>query len=543
MKKLKTALRLTALVKPLFFVMLLAIVLGVIGNLAAISITVVGTWMLFIDQGLLKSFAIALVFIAVLRGVLHYAEQDCNHYIAFRLLAIIRDKVFGALRALAPAKLEGKDKGNLISLLTSDIEQLEVFYAHTLSPIAIAFIVSLIMTLYIASFSLIAALIAAIAYITIGVLIPLIVGRKASSAATSFRSDLGALSSVVLESLRGLRETIQYEDGSSRLALIDKHTASLSSSESKVKKEGGKTAALNTCLIIFFSLAVLTIQAVLYIKGEVSFLAVIIPFVSLLSSFGPVVALANLGSGLQGTLSSGERVLAILDEKSKTPDIVDGKDITFNGCESKDLSFAYDKEMILKNFSLKVEKGSVVGIIGKSGSGKSTFLRLLMRFYDRNSGELNISNVDIKEINTHSLRENESLVTQESMLFHDSIKKNLLIAKSDATDEEIVNACKMASIHDFIVSLPHGYDTLVGELGDTLSGGEKQRLSLARAFLHNAPLILLDEPTSNLDSLNEAVILRSLKSVKGKTIILVSHRESTMRIASKIVKMASGRES
>ena len=543
MKKLRTALRLTSLVKPLFFVMLLAIVLGVIGNLAAISITVVGTWMLFIDHSLLKAFAITLVCIAILRGVLHYAEQDCNHYIAFRLLAIIRDKVFGSLRALAPAKLEGKDKGNLISLLTSDIEQLEVFYAHTLSPIAIAFIVSLIMTLYIASFSLIVALIAAVAYITIGLLIPVIVGRKASSAASSFRSDLGALSSVVLESLRGLRETIQYEDGSNRLSLIDKHTASLSASESKVKKEGGKTVALTTFLIIFFSLTVLTIQALLYIKGEVSFTAVIIPFVSLLSSFGPVVALANLGSNLQGTLSSGERVLAILDEKSKTPDIVDGKDINFNGCECKNLSFAYDKELILKNFSLKVEKGSVVGIIGKSGSGKSTFLRLLMRFYDRNSGELNISNVDIKEINTHSLRENESLVTQESMLFHDSIKKNLLIAKSDATDEEIMNACKMASIHEFILSLPQGYDTLVGELGDTLSGGEKQRLSLARAFLHNAPLILLDEPTSNLDSLNEAVILRSLKSVKGKTIILVSHRESTMRIASKIITMDNGRES
>ena len=539
--------RLACLVKPLAGFMVLAVVMGLAGHLCASFITVFGGYavlgLLGIDTPLsLKCiFACVLVF-AVLRAGLRYAEQSCNHFIAFKLLALIRDKVFLALRKLCPAKLEGRDKGDLISVITSDIELLEVFYAHTISPAAIAFLYTVVMCLFIGAFHPALGILALLAYLAVGIAIPAVTsklsggGRTEASAAAEFRAGSGALSGFVLDSLRGLSEIIQYGRGRERLMQMNERTEALSEIEQRMKRAAGRNMAVTNTAILISDLCMLFVSVMLYQKAEVDFDGVLVPVIALFSSFGPTVALANLGSTLQNTFAAGSRVLDILDE---TPAVEEtgrekktGRKTAFEGAAAKNVSFSYGAENILDGVSLEIQEGKITGIVGKSGSGKSTLLKLFMRFWDAENGRVEISGRNIAEINTADLRDMESFMTQETHLFRDSIRSNLRIAKPDATDAEMEAACRKASIHDFIMGLPQGYDTPVGELGDTLSGGERQRLGLARAFLHDAPFLLLDEPTSNLDSLNEAVILKSLREGQdGKTVLLVSHRQSTMRIA------------
>jgi len=527
--------------------MVLAVVMGLAGHLCASFITVFGGYavlgLLGIDTPLsLKCiFACVLVF-AVLRAGLRYAEQSCNHFIAFKLLALIRDKVFLALRKLCPAKLEGRDKGDLISVITSDIELLEVFYAHTISPAAIAFLYTVVMCLFIGAFHPALGILALLAYLAVGIAIPAVTsklsggGRTEASAAAEFRAGSGALSGFVLDSLRGLSEIIQYGRGRERLMQMNERTEALSEIEQRMKRAAGRNMAVTNTAILISDLCMLFVSAMLYQKAEADFDGVLVPVIALFSSFGPTVALANLGSTLQNTFAAGSRVLDILDE---TPAVEEtgrekntGRKTAFEGAAAKNVSFSYGAENILDGVSLEIQEGKITGIVGKSGSGKSTLLKLFMRFWDAENGRVEISGRNIAEINTADLRDMESFMTQETHLFRDSIRSNLRIAKPDATDAEMEAACRKASIHGFIMGLPQGYDTPVGELGDTLSGGERQRLGLARAFLHDAPFLLLDEPTSNLDSLNEAVILKSLREGQdGKTVLLVSHRQSTMRIA------------
>ncbi len=543
--------RLIGLVKPLLGFMVLAVTMGVIGHLCASFITIFGAFsiakLLNIDIPLtLGAMFILIGIFAVVRGVLRYAEQACNHYIAFKLLALIRDKVFAALRKLCPAKLDGRDKGNLISVITSDIELLEVFYAHTISPVIIAVIFSAVMTVFIASFNVWLAVIALAAYFTVGAVIPVMTSKLSRDDGIKFRTKSGELSSFVLDSLRGLFETLQFSQGEKRLGQINERMDSLSKDEYRLKLTEGSNRAVTNTVILVFDVLMLFAAATLYQLGAVGFIGVLIPTIALMSSFGPVVALANLGSTLQNTFAAGNRVLDILEETPAVEEVdkKDKADIAFDGARVDNVTFSYGGEKILDNVSLKIPRGSVVGISGRSGSGKSTLLKLIMRFWDVQSGEVKISDVNVANINTSNLRDMQSFVTQQTHLFHDSIKNNLLIAKADADDGEIQSACKKASVHDFIMSLPNGYDTNVGELGDTLSGGERQRLGLARAFLHNAPLMLLDEPTSNLDSLNEAVILKALKKERqSKTVVLVSHRKSTMRIVDRVYSVENGRMS
>lgn len=541
--------RLSALVKPLAGFMVLAIIMGVIGNLCAAFITVLGGYAILdalnisTEISMLTAFILAGIF-ALLRGILRYAEQSSNHYIAFKLLALIRDRVFVALRRLCPAKLEGKDKGNLISIITSDIELLEVFYAHTISPIAIAIIFCIIMVVFISMYSIVLGMIALAAYVTVGVIIPIAVSKISGNNGEKFRKKSGELSTFVLDSLHGISELIQFGSGKKRCDEMFEKTEDLLKTEKSMKQKTGTNMAVTNTVIFAFDIILLITAAFLYQSGMVGFDGVIIPVIALMSSFGPVVALANLGSTLQNTFAAGNRVLNILDESPVVEEITGKKDVAFTGAKAENVTFAYGDEIILNDVSVDIKENSVVGIIGKSGSGKSTLLKLLMRFWQVQKGNIKISNTSIENINTSNLRNIESYVTQDTHLFHDSIKNNLKIAKLDATDDEIISACKKASVHDFIMSLPNGYDTMVGELGDTLSGGEKQRLGLARAFLHNAPLMLLDEPTSNLDSLNEAVILKSLNEERdNKTVVLVSHRESTMKIADTVYCVENGRTS
>lgn len=534
--------RLIGLVRPMLGFMLLAIVMGLLGNLCATFITVFGGYAILYVLHPEWSMPLGWVFAAVLlfalvRGFLRYAEQSCNHFIAFKLLALIRDKVFGALRRLCPAKLEGKDKGDLISVITSDIELLEVFYAHTISPICIAFLFCLIMVLFIGRIHAALGVLALSAYAVVGIVIPLVTSKRSGDDGIQFRSSAGKLSAFVLDSLRGLPETVQYGQGRKRLAEMDAQTDALSQTEAHMKRTAGKnTAAVNTTILLF-DLAMLFLSAKL-----AGFEGCLIATLAMMSSFGPVVSLAALGATLQNTFAAGNRVLDILDESPVAPDVTGKANVEFHGAAAENVSFSYGGEQILEDLSLSIPEGKVIGITGRSGSGKSTLLKLFMRFWPVTEGKVTVSGKSVDEINTENLRDMESFVTQQTHLFHDSIRKNLCIAKLDATEEEIIAACKKASVHDFIMGLPKGYDTEVGELGDTLSGGERQRLGLARAFLHNAPFLLLDEPTSNLDSLNEAVILKALQTeCQDKTVILVSHRKSTMGIADTVYSVERGR--
>ena len=556
--------QLIGLVKPLLPIMILAIILGTAGYLCAIFLTItagfgvmrilleplqetMGISLTPANAGIflgaeLRTLFISLIVMAVLRGILHYGEQYCNHFIAFKLLAIIRHKVFAALRKLCPAKLEGRDKGNLISVITTDIELLEVFYAHTISPIAIAMLTSLIMVLFIGRFSAAGAVLALAGYLTVGAAIPLYYGRRGAQKGMEYRTEFGNLNSFVLDSLRGLDETIQYGQGQKRRKEMAERSDGLGNLQKRLNRlEAGQRSATNLAILIF-SFAMLFLLIAQKQAGTVSLTGLLVGTIAMMGSFGPVTALANLSNNLNQTLASGERVLSILEESPQVEEVTGEEDLSFTGAGAHHVDFAYEEEQILKDYSIRIPEGRIVGIHGASGSGKSTLLKLLMRFWDVQGGQVRISDRDIRNINTENLREMESYVTQETCLFHDSIANNIAVGKPGASREEIMEAAKKASIHDFIMTLPERYDTEVGELGDTLSGGEKQRIGIARAFLHDAPFVLLDEPTSNLDSLNEGMILKSLKEGGGdKTVLLVSHRKSTMNVADVVYEMDNGR--
>ena len=581
---------LIGLVKPLIHIMLAAIILGTLGYLCAIFLTILAgqvivhglltgvagmtapvdnMWLVFTP---VKTIITVMIVIAVLRGILHYMEQYCNHFIAFKLLAIIRHKVFAALRKLCPAKLEGRDKGNLISIITTDIELLEVFYAHTISPIAIATLTSIIMVIFIGRYHWLAGVLALAAYLIVGVVIPMWNGRRGSQKGMEFRTNFGELNSFVLDSLRGLDETIQYGQGEKRKEQMSERSKNLAGMQESLSKMEGSQRSFTNMVILLASFGMLALTIRLYDNGAMGFEGILTCTIAMMGSFGPVVALSSLSNNLNQTLASGERVLSLLEEtplveeipgdvetakisdteifKDETEEHSNNQDVdsearvdyAFAGAEAENVTFAYDNEVILDNYSLKLEPGKITGIHGASGSGKSTLLKLLMRFWDVQSGNVSVDSADVRRIPTKHLRDMESYVTQETHLFHASIANNIAIAKPGATREEIMEAAKKASIHDFIMTLPKGYDTEVGELGDTLSGGEKQRIGIARAFLHDSPLILLDEPTSNLDSLNEGIILKSLKeSALKKTVVLVSHRVSTMNVADVVYEMENGR--
>lgn len=541
--------KLIGMVRPLLGYMLLAITLGLIGHLLASFITIFAGYAALKVWGfpIAHSFAfffVCMVVFAIARGFARYTEQSCNHYIAFKLLALIRAKAFAALRRLCPAKLEGRDKGDLISVITSDIELLEVFYAHTISPIAIATIYSVILSLFIGHIHWGLGLLALAAYVTVGVIVPVIASKTSGNLGLAFRNQSGSLSAFVLDSLRGLPETMQYGNGKKRMQQMNERTDRMNDCQEKMKRVTGLNMAVTNTAILVFDFLMLLSASYLYKEGIIAFDGIVIATLALMSSFGPVVALANLGTTLQNTFASGNRVLDILEEEPQVAEITGADQTTYGQVTIEDVTFAYEKETILDGVSLDVPKQGILGIVGKSGSGKSTLLKLLMRFWDVDSGKLAIADREIGKINTEDLRRMQGYMIQETHLFCDSIAENIRIAKLDATREEIEEACKKASIHDFILSLPQGYDTPVGELGDTLSGGERQRIGLARAFLHDAPMMLLDEPTSNLDSLNESVILRSLREERGdKLILLVSHRDSAMRIADQVYQMKEGRVS
>ncbi len=533
--------RLIQLVFPLTGFMICAIFMDVAGFLCAIFIPVLSSMALVNNSLFSFNTIVILLFVcAVLRGILRYAEQACNHYIAFKLLARIRNQVFGALRRLCPAKLEVKDKGSLISLITSDIELLEVFYAHTISPICIAFVTSLVCVMIQIQFGWIYGLYSLFAYVVVGVALPIYISKKSRHIGIEYRKEAGNLNNYVLESMRGLKESMQYMDTNRRLSGLNHQTALLANREKDLKHFQAKTISLTNLCVVLLSLGL----CLIHVSLNSSIQSTIVSSVLQVSSFGPVIALANLGSTLSQTIGAGQRVISLLDETPVVEEVVNGNEAKFNNLDILDVDFAYDEEQILKDMNLNIQEDEVIGIQGKSGSGKSTLLKLLMRFWNVSKGKILVDRIDIKGLNTSNLRKNEGYVTQETILFHDTIENNLKVAKQDATVEEIEVACKKANIHEYIQSLPNGYKTMVEELGSSLSGGERQRIGLARMFLHDSKLVLLDEPTSNLDSLNEGAILKSIyEERKDKTIVFVSHRESTLSYCDRVIHMESERVS
>lgn len=540
---------LIALLGSLAYVMVFAVINGSLGFVCSMGVTVFGAVgvakalgeQIALSYGVIIGMAVGL---GVLRGGLRFVEQYCNHYIAFKLLAVLRDKIFSALRRLCPAKLESKQKGSIIAMLTSDIETLEVFYAHTVSPICIALTVSAAVMIFVglvSSWWL--ALVAAIGYIAVGIVAPLISSSAMKEAGVKYRACFSAFNAYFLDSIKGIKDIVLNNAGETRKRGVSERSDTLSGYTRELKYKIANATAATEFTVSFMTLIAAGAAVALVAAGEISIGKAIIGVVAIFGSFGPVIAISALPGNLTQTFASGDRVLKLLKEKPVVENIENGEDFLFEDLEVKDLCFSYEKDKeVLKDICLNAKRGEIVGIVGKSGCGKSTLLKLLLRFWNKDGGSISYCGKDIEEINSSSLTDNVTMVSQSTYLFDDTIEENLRIAKEDATEEELERACRRASVHDFIVSLPEGYETRAGALGDNLSAGEKQRIGLARAFLRGSGLILLDEPTSNVDSINEGMILRSLaEQKKDKAIILVSHRESTMAIADRVYRIENGR--
>ena len=537
------------LLGSLAYIMLLAVINGSLGFICAMGVTLFGAIgiakaigeAITLSYGLIIGLAIGC---GVLRGLLRYFEQYSNHYIAFRLLAVLRDKIFGALRVLCPAKLESKQKGSIIAMITSDIETLEVFYAHTISPIYIAVIVSVGVLLFVGLVSSwYIALVALLAFITIGIIVPMISSSKLKASGVRYRAEFASFNAYFLDSVKGIKDIVLNNAGKEREKTVGERSDVLLDETKKMKHDITKASAATELCVSVSIIATLSLGIFLVANDMLTVGRMIIGVVAVFGSFGPVIAISALPGNLTQTFASGDRVLNLLSEEPAVTPVQDGVEIEYNNLKVKDLSFSYDGETeVLKDICMHAEKGEIIGIVGESGCGKSTLLKLLLRFWQKSHGEIAYNGIDIDNIDSDNLLDNVTMVSQVTYLFDETIEDNLRIANPSATQEEIEAACKMASVHDFILTLPDGYQTKVGSLGDKLSAGEKQRIGLARAFLRGSELILLDEPTSNVDSINEGIILKALKEQKHKkSIILVSHRESTMAIADRIYRVTEGR--
>lgn len=539
---------LIALLGSLAYIMVLAVINGSVGFICAMGVTLMGA--IGIAKALGESIALSYGWIitltigfGILRGFLRYLEQYSNHYIAFKLLAVLRDKIFRALRTLTPAKLESKQKGAIIAMITADIETLEVFYAHTISPICIAIIVSLIVFLFVGMISSwYLAIVALIGYLLIGIILPMISSAQLKESGVRYRAEFSSFNAYFLDSIKGIKDIVLMNGDDNRRQQVNHRSDLLLQETRKMKHDTARATATTELFVSLFIILTLVVGILLVTNNQLTIGRMLIGVVAVFGSFGPVIAVSALPGNLTQTFASGDRVLNLLAEKPVITEITTGKDFTYNDLHVDKLSFSYDKNInVLNDISMHASKGEIVGIVGKSGCGKSTLLKLLLRFWQKDTGNISYNNIDIEDINTNSLLSNVTMVSQVTYLFDTTIEENLRIAKADATLEEIQDACRKASIHDFILTLPDGYQTQVGALGDNLSAGEKQRIGLARAFLRGSSLILLDEPTSNVDSINEGIILKSLKEQKqNHSIILVSHRESTMAIADRIYRAEEG---
>lgn len=545
----KIAAKLVVLLGSLAYVMVFAVINGSVGFLCSMGVTLFGAVgvakalgeQIALSYGWIAGLAIGL---GVVRGALRFVEQYCNHYIAFRLLAVLRDKIFTALRRLCPAKLESKKKGSIIAMLTSDIETLEVFYAHTVSPVCIAVAVSAAVAAFVGfAVSPWLALVAAVGFVAVGVISPLISSKLMRDAGVRYRTVFSAFNAYFLDSIKGIRDIVLNNAGEQRKREVSRRSDELLGHARDLKYKIAGATAVTEFTVSLMTLVATSAAVALALTGTISAGKAVIGVVAIFGSFGPVIAISALPGNLTQTFASGDRVLKLIAEKPVVSEIKDGERFSFEKLEVKDMSFGYESDAkVLEDICMHTKRGEIVGIVGESGCGKSTLLKLLLRFWSKDGGEIDYNGTDIEKINSQSLTDNVTMVSQSTYLFDESIEENLRVAKRDATKEELEAACRQASVHDFIAGLPEGYATRAGALGDNLSAGEKQRIGLARAFLRGSGLILLDEPTSNVDSINEGMILGSLvRHKKDRAIILVSHRESTMSVTDRVYRIEKGR--
>lgn len=557
--------RLLGEAKPLAGLMVAASTAGTIGHLAATFLPVFGIIAGFALAGnpvwgMSAADAItAMIVCAVLRGLTRYVEQYLNHNVAFHLLALFRSKAFAALRRLAPAKLAGKGKGDLIAMLTTDVELLEIFFAHTISPVAIAVTTTIVYAIVAATLSPWMALALIVSHLIIGIIVPRFFATGVRNLGPAIRGAAGELDNVMLDDMRGLDEIIRFGRGEDRAQAIEDRTRALWRDHAKLSRVNGRFAGVGGLLVALLTSAAAGIAINLAGVNLYDIPALVAAFALLASSFGPTLALAALPANLTQTFASARRLFGLMDE---APAVVETgtANSDYEGMRLDRVTFAYPgegSEAILADFSLDVPQHGILGIQGPSGRGKSTMLKLLMRYWDPQRGQVTLSGTPLPQIDVHARRRIQAMMSQETHLFDGTIRENLLIALPESEirnggaagvlDARLREALAKASVLDLIDSLPDGLDTQVGELGDRLSEGERQRIGLARVFLRNADLVLFDEPTSRLDALNEAIILRSIHELskseqnadKGQdvAVVLVSHRESAMRVADAVLNL------
>lgn len=530
------------LVKPLSLHMIFAVSFGLLGHVFATLIPGLGVYYfgkIYIGEIInLKTVLIILITLAILRSIFKYTEQLFNHYVAFKTLAIIRDLVFKSLRRLCPAKMDTKNKGQLISIITADIELLEVFYAHTISPVLIAFFHTLVFFIILYKIHWKYALCLLVFHIVLGIIIPTLTQKIGERLGDNQRRNLSNLNLSILESLKGIKEVINFSMQHERMKEVDSLTRDLNRSSKKLSNNMGNNFATSSTIILIANIVFILVGARLYMAGEVNFLNLIFPISIFISSFGPTSALASLGNNLVLTFACGKRVMSLLREAPAVDEVTNKNEVIYDQIDLTDVEFSYDDTELIKDFNLSAKLNQVVGLEGKSGCGKSTVLKLIMRFFDPKEGKISLNKINLKDINSRNLRNNISYVAQESHLFKGTIRENLLVANESATENDLIEATKKANIYDFIMSLDHGLDTKIVKEKALLSTGQIQRLALARMFLRDSKLYILDEPTANIDAYNEGIILKSLYEEKDdKTIFISSHRKSTLRICDEVINM------
>ena len=587
--------------------MIVACVCGTLGHLAATFLPVFGVAAAFAAVGSpiwnlsVPAALTAMAVCALIRGGMRYAEQFMNHNVAFRLLALFRTKAFAALRRLTPAKLAGKGKGDLIALVTTDVELLEIFFAHTISPIVVAVVTTVVYTLALLTLSAPLAVTLVIAHLTVGVILPKLFASAVRGVGPKLREESAALDDEMLDDMRGIGEIIRFGQGDARLASITRRTLSLWGKRLRLSAKNGDFAGLGAVLVMLFTaiaaFLVMTLCTVVFTAADMpegliwmgsadsNAPALVAAFVLLVSSFGPTLALSALPANLTQTFASARRLFALMDE---APAVVEqgSERPEYQGMTMRDVTFGYGSgarisgertpngrseyatgmcparpaeaqssgeqgagiasQPVLDHVSLDVSRQGILGIQGPSGRGKSTMLKLLMRYWDPDSGTISLSDVPLPQVDAGWRRRVQTMMGQETYLFNGTIRENLAIACDSADsaasaipDSVLREALAKASALELVDALPNGLDTQVGELGGRLSEGEKQRIGLARMFLRDADLVLFDEPTSRLDAYNESVILGSINDLaeRGSAVVLVSHRDSTMRIADRILRM------
>ena len=543
--------RLLMMISPVFPTMLFSMLMGIIGNVFSITV-MVGSALLFakllgMDTGISVTALVAAILVAaLLRGIMRYLEQYSGHDAAFRLLALIRDKAYEALRRLAPAKLSDKSAGDIISTVMGDVEYIEVFFAHTIAPVVIGIIVSLGVLIFIGSYWAGFALILLAFQLLVGLVIPLYASKAGREDGRNYRKESANMGTFLLDSLHGMKELLLMNLGEQRLEEMKHRGMKLNREHGKLKRHEGRVTAMADLCVMLAITVILVISAIRCISGMMEPAEVLIVTVAASSSFGPLIALSSLSNSLLQTFAAAERLFALMDEKPPVEEIIldnTTPKVKEGSVEYCNICFQYPKreQVVVEKLDFKLDKGSLTALIGESGCGKSTLLHLLLRFWDVDSGSICVDENDIRKYELSKLRQGITLVSQQTWLFNESIEENIRLGKPEADTEEIITAAKRASIHEFIMSLPEGYGTRVGELGSRLSSGEQQRIGLARAFLRETPLVLLDEPTSSLDSLNEKAVLKTIRDeMKGKTVLLVSHRPSTIAVSDKVYRMREG---